>query len=180
MKIYTRSGDEGSTGLIGGDRTGKDDPRVTAYGTVDELNAVLGIARSLDEAGHLDGALRSIQRNLHLAASMLASPDPARLTVAPLGPEATAELEAWIDRMDEELPPLDHFILPGGGRLGAELHRARTVCRRAERHVVALSRHAEVPDPVRVYLNRLSDFLFTAARLANRREGLEEEAWPGE
>ncbi|MBN2170454.1 MAG: ATP:cob(I)alamin adenosyltransferase, partial [Candidatus Krumholzibacteriota bacterium] len=117
---------------------------------------------------------------LHLVASMLACPAPVELAVAPLPASAAAELEAWIDAMDEELPPLDHFILPGGGRLGAELHRARTVCRRAERHVVALSRHADVPAPVRVYLNRLSDFLFTAARLANRREGLEEEAWPGE
>ncbi|MBN2170410.1 MAG: ATP:cob(I)alamin adenosyltransferase, partial [Candidatus Krumholzibacteriota bacterium] len=92
MKIYTRSGDEGSTGLIGGDRTGKDDPRVTAYGTVDELNAVLGVARTLDEAGRLDGALRAVQRDLHLVASMLACPAPDELTVAPLPASAAAEL----------------------------------------------------------------------------------------
>jgi cob(I)alamin adenosyltransferase len=177
MKIYTRGGDRGKTGLIGGQRTGKDDPRIEAYGCVDELGAVLGLADGLDGSGELTEAIRQIQRELFRIGAILATPEPTTATTAPPGEEAVAELEAWIDRLEGELPPLKQFILSGGCPAGAALHLARTVCRRAERRVVALSGELNVPEDLVVYLNRLSDFLFVAARRANRRAGVREEAW---
>jgi cob(I)alamin adenosyltransferase len=178
MKIYTRGGDKGRTGLLGGTRTGKDDPRIEAYGTVDELSAQLGLADGLDEAGELSPLLRAIQRELFSLGAHLASPDPAAASLPPLDPAGPAQLEAWIDRMEEDLPPLTQFILPGGSSQGAALHLARTVCRRAERRVVALTGAGlNVSEGIIVYLNRLSDFLFVAARWANRRAGAHEEPW---
>ncbi len=177
MKIYTRGGDRGETGLIGGQRTAKDDPRIEAYGSVDELGAVLGLADGLDGGGELAESIRTIQGELFRIGAILATSDPAAATTPPPGEGATVELESWIDRLEGELPPLRRFILPGGCPQGAALHQARTVCRRAERRVVALTGELNVPETIVVYLNRLSDFLFVAARWANRRAGVREEAW---
>lgn len=177
MKIYTGGGDRGDTGLFGGQRTGKDDPRIEAYGTVDELGAALGLADGLDEGGELAESIRGIQRDLFRIGAVLACPDPAAPEVEPLPEDAPALLETWIDRLEEDLPPLRRFILSGGCPQAGSLHVARTVCRRAERRVVALAGSLNVPAAIVVYLNRLSDFLFVAARWANWRAGVSEEPW---
>ena len=177
MKIYTRGGDGGDTALIGGSRTGKDDPRIEAYGTIDELGAALGLADGLDGGGELADAIRQVQRDLFGIGAILASPDPTSAATPPLEPAAAESIESWIDRLEEDLPPLKQFILSGGCPQASALHLARTVCRRAERRVVALSNSLNVPEEILVYLNRLSDFLFVAARWANRRAGVREEAW---
>ena len=177
MKIYTRGGDRGETGLIGGRRTGKDDPRLCAYGAVDELGAVLGQARACDETGDFSNVLLDIQKLLLVIGAHLASPDPLHESLPELPGGAVKDLETLIDEMDAELKPLKHFIVCGGTPLGSTLHLARTVCRRCERDVVALARGAEIAESIVIYLNRLSDFLFNAARLANQRAGSEEEPW---
>jgi len=179
MKIYTKTGDAGETGLVGS-RVRKDDPRVCAYGEIDELNAFLGLVGSEAGEGELRPLLTSIQRDLFAVGAQLADPT-ARLTEsrrkAQLPPERVEELERTIDACESELPPLKAFVLPGGGRLGASLHVARGVCRRAERAVVALSAQSAV-DPLLVrYLNRLSDLLFVLARRENHRAGHPEEIW---
>lgn len=181
-KIYTRRGDEGRTALLGGSRVPKSDPRVDAYGTVDELNAAVGLALALDDGdlgGRDAGRLERVQDDLFAVGARLAADDPARADEKGLLPEFPSErvddLEAWIDALDEELPPLDAFVHPGGCPAGAHLHAARTVARRAERTVVALA--AERPalrDVLLPYLNRLSDLLFTLARAVNRRAGTPE------
>lgn len=183
MKIYTRTGDEGDTGLFGGGRVSKAHVRVEAYGAVDELNAVLGCAiAELDGTGEIADGLVGVQRDLFALGAHLATP-PAREnrrtpSLPPLPPEdRVAELERAIDAADHELPALTRFILPGGSRAGAALHHARTVCRRAERRVIALSATESVDDAIIVYLNRLSDLLFTLARLANSRGGSPETEW---
>lgn len=186
MKIYTRRGDEGETGLLGGDRVPKTDRRVEAYGTVDELNAAVGVARSLARASDRDllddRRLKRIQDDLFAVGARLAAADPARAREKGLVPDfppgRVEDLEAWIDELDEELPELDAFVLPGGSPAGAHLHAARTVCRRAERAVVRLAReHEDLTEVVLPYLNRLSDLLFTLARAANRRAGAPETEW---
>jgi cob(I)alamin adenosyltransferase len=181
MKIYTRTGDQGETGLFGGGRTSKADPRVAAYGDVDELNSALGVARAAPPAELFDAELESIQRDLFSLGGHLATPDPgkvrAALAKAELSPARIAGFERAMDAAAEELPPLRAFILPAGAPKAAALHLARAVCRRAERSVVALAGHAEVPDLFLVYLNRLSDYLFTLARLANRRGGQADVTW---
>jgi cob(I)alamin adenosyltransferase len=181
MKIYTRTGDSGSTALFGGARTSKSDPRVEAYGDVDELNATLGLARASELMPRIDEVLVPIQRDLFSIGALLATPDREKmkqhLDKARIDDERIAELERAIDDGDAELEPLKAFILPGGTPKAAALHLARTVCRRAERRVVALRTTVEVPDVVVVYLNRLSDLLFTLARVANRRAGAGEVTW---
>lgn len=177
MKIYTRGGDKGETGLLGGVRANKDDPRIEAYGTVDELSAALGLADGLDPRGELAGSLHEIQGDLFRVGAILATPQPESASAAPWDPDAVTRLEAWIDRLEGDLPALGTFILPGGCPAGAALHLARTVCRRAERRVVSLGRGLNVPQEIVVYLNRLSDYLFVAARWTNRRAGASEEAW---
>ena len=191
FKVYTRTGDRGDTGLFGGGRVGKDAARVDAYGEVDELNAVVGVARAAlagtpDDAGAaalatIDAILQDVQRDLFAIGALLATPDRekmrAQLAKARLDAPRIAELEAAIDAADEQLAPLKSFILPGGTPKAAALHVARTVCRRAERRVVHLRRETDVPDEVIVYLNRLSDLLFTLARLANRAAGVGDTAW---
>jgi cob(I)alamin adenosyltransferase len=181
MKIYTRTGDAGDTGLFGGGRTPKNDPRVEAYGDVDELNAALGLARATELMPRVDEVLVPIQRDLFAIGALLATPDRDRmkqhLEKARIDDERIAELERAIDDGDDELQPLKAFIVPGGTPKAAALHLARTVCRRAERRVVALRHTVEVPDVVVVYLNRLSDLLFTLARVANRRAGAGEVTW---
>lgn len=181
MKIYTKTGDAGDTGLFGGGRTAKSDPRVEAYGDVDELNAALGMARASEMMPRIDEVLVPIQRDLFSLGAMLATPDREKmkqhLEKARIDEARISELERAIDDGDAELEPLTAFILPGGTHKAAALHLARTVCRRAERRVVALRSSAEVPDIVVVYLNRLSDLLFTLARVANRRAGAGEVTW---
>jgi cob(I)alamin adenosyltransferase len=181
MKIYTRTGDAGDTGLFGGGRVPKDDVRVEAYGDVDELNAVIGLVRARSPFPRIDDLLLSIQRDLFSIGALLATPDRAKmeqhLSKANLDAGRISELERAIDACDADLEPLKSFILPGGSEKAAALHFARTVCRRAERRVVTLGRETLLPDLVVIYLNRLSDLLFTLARLANKHAGSGEVAW---
>ena len=180
-KIYTKAGDAGLTGLLGPGRVPKDDLRIEAYGTVDELNAVLGIARASSPAAEDDARLARIQEELFVVGSALADPDPAGPFQEAIGPVLARRLEAEIDALDAELPPLTQFILPGGVPAAAAIHLARTVCRRAERRVVALARQPgeHVPADLIVYLNRLSDHLFVLARAVNRRAGVDDVPWRG-
>jgi cob(I)alamin adenosyltransferase len=181
MKIYTRTGDEGETGLFGGGRVPKDHPRVAAYGDVDELSSVLGVVRATEPTEFFDPLLQSIQRDLFSIGGQLATPDPARvvkaLEKAELSAERVREFERLIDEADGELAPLRAFVLPAGTPKSAALHLARTVCRRAERSVVHLAQGSEVPSLFLVYLNRLSDLLFTLARVANHRAGVGDVTW---
>ncbi len=178
MKIYTKTGDEGTTGLFGGTRVPKSSPRIAAYGDIDELNAVLGVVIAHAEQSVVQSTLRMIQNHLFILGAQLASPstDPKieRITSAHID-----FLERQIDVMTESLPPLKHFILPGGGRTAAHLHLARTVCRRAERNTVYLSSLPGEPvdNWVMIYINRLSDFLFVFSRLANQLEKLKDIEW---
>jgi cob(I)alamin adenosyltransferase len=179
VKIYTKTGDSGETDLFDGTRVAKSADRVGAYGEVDELNAVIGYARAtgVDEA--LDGMLSRTQRDLFALGARLADPArriAGRVTKAALGPDDVTRLEDWIDELEAGLPPLRRFVLPGGAPAGALLHLARTVCRRAERHIVALGPEAVDP-PILAYVNRLSDLLFVMARAANQRAGAAEQEW---
>ena len=178
MKIYTRTGDTGETSLFDGTRARKDDARVDAYGEVDELNAWLGFARASGLDPKLDGELLQIQRDLFALGAQLADPADKlapRVTKAVVGDADVVRLEQLIDRLDEELTPLRRFILAGGTPAGAALHVARTVCRRAERRMVALDPPI---DPVLLrYVNRLSDLLFVLARVVNHRGGVPETEW---
>jgi len=179
VKIYTRTGDDGDTHLIGAGRVPKSSLRVDAYGSVDELNAVLGAAAALDPEGVHAGRLAEIQSDLFRIGAELATTDArARAKLTCVGDEDIARLERWIDLLDADLPKLEHFILPGGTSLAAHLHVARTVCRRAERRVVALSRDVALSTSLTVYLNRLSDLLFVMARWSNVRAGTAERPWP--
>ena len=181
MKIYTKTGDTGQTGLFGGGRVPKDDLRVEAYGDVDELNAVLGMARCIEMMPRIDEVLVPIQRDLFAIGALLATPDRDRmashLEKARIDEARITELEHAIDDGEAELEPLRAFIIPGGTPKAAALHVARTVCRRAERHVVRLQHDVELPPLAIIYLNRLSDLLFTLARLANHRAGAGEVTW---
>ena len=181
MKIYTRTGDEGETGLFGGGRVPKSHPRVAAYGDVDELNSVLGVARATPPETLADELLRSIQRDLFAIGGRLATPQPDKVATAihkaAISADHVAALERAIDEADRELSPLAAFVLPGGSSKAAALHHARTVCRRAERSVVALGAVDDVSRLIVRYLNRLSDLLFTLARQANRVAGRDDETW---
>jgi len=181
MKIYTRTGDLGDTGLFGGGRVQKDDPRVAAYGDVDELNSVLGLALAVDSLPRVDEVLVRLQRDLFGIGALLATPDLEKmqqhLTKARIDATRILELERAIDGCESELEPLKAFILPGGSPKGATLHLARTVCRRAERAVVGLARETEIPPVVVIYMNRLSDLLFVLARVANKRASADEVTW---
>lgn len=188
MRIYTKTGDLGETGLFGGERVYKNDIRVDAYGSVDELNAVLGVAVASQSEPEIDALLLAIQHDLFMLGSDLATPETeelqrGRVTIQRVPSEKVEALEVWIDQFEAELPPLTRFILPGGTLLSAQLHMARTVCRRAERMCVTLMRSLEEagitalnPEIVR-YLNRLSDLLFVLARVANYRQGREDVPW---
>jgi len=178
MKIYTKTGDSGDTGLFGGGRVGKEDPRVEAYGQVDELNAVLGLARA-EGLGAMDGLAQALQSQLFTVGSILATPAGSKASKSiPVMQESwVADMEKAIDGFDTELPALTTFILPGGTKAAAALHVARTVCRRAERHVVPLMRAGKVEPLVVVFLNRLSDLLFTMARVANHRANVADTPW---
>ncbi|MFW5900248.1 MAG: cob(I)yrinic acid a,c-diamide adenosyltransferase [Halodesulfurarchaeum sp.] len=172
MTVYTGRGDEGQTDLFDGSRVPKTDPRVVAYGTVDELNALVGVVHPTTWED-IDGRLEAVQNHLHILQAALANPDE---TGGPtLGQAHVETLEEWIDDTEADLEPQTEFILPGGGTHGSRLHHARTVCRRAERQVLALAEAEVVAEAVVVYLNRLSDWLYVTARLANRRDGVPEQ-----
>jgi cob(I)alamin adenosyltransferase len=181
VKIYTKTGDTGATGLFGGGRVAKDDARVEAYGDVDELNAVIGMARAVEMMPRIDEVLVPVQRDLFAIGALLATPDRDRmaqhLEKARIDGRRIEELEQAIDDAETELEPLRAFIVPGGTPKAAALHVARTVCRRAERHVVRLQHAVELPGLTVIYLTRLSDLLVTLARLANKRAGAGEVTW---
>ena len=177
MKIYTKTGDGGETGLFGGPRVAKNHPRVEAYGDVDELNAVLGVVRSEGVGQAVDELLGAIQNELFDLGAELASPDPDRSGTRRITAAQVAALEAAIDRHEVGLPPLKAFILPGGTLSAAFLHLARTVCRRAERRVVALAHNEPVSAEIIIYLNRLSDLLFVLARYVNLVAGHNDVEW---
>jgi cob(I)alamin adenosyltransferase len=178
MRIYTRAGDDGTTGLLGPGRVFKDASRVEACGSVDELNALLGVVRALDLDGWLAAELTTIQSRLfHVGAELAAVTPDLLATLERISDEDVAALERWIDRLDTELAPLTSFVLPGGSALGAELHVARAVCRRAERRVVALLQVEPIDVRLVRYLNRLGDLLFVMARWCNRRAGVSETEW---
>jgi len=192
VKIYTRTGDDGTTGLFGGGRVRKDSGRVEAYGSVDELNALLGLARALRRdatalrrdaaepgADDLDRLLERIQNDLFEVGADLATPPGARAEshVRRLVPDDARYMEEAIDRLEEELEPIRQFLLPGGDPFAAALHFARAVSRRAERRVVALDSQETVGEGILVFLNRLSDLLFVMGRAANRRAKTPEPAW---
>lgn len=168
MKIYTRTGDHGQTSLFGGTRVAKHDARIEAYGTVDELNSFLGAITDLD-------GIPAIQSDLFEIGAHLASPGTSRFPG--VDPARIEQLESAIDEMERELAPLTTFILPGGSPAAAQLHIARTVCRRAERRVVALEDESPATQSTIAYLNRLSDYLFVAARFANKRAGVPDVPW---
>ena len=178
-RLYTKTGDAGETGLFDGTRVSKADPRVDAYGDVDELNAMLGVART--QAPAIASTRCSTASSAISSPSAPRSPtraiaSPARVVKAALGDDDVARLEGWIDELDAEVPPLRRFILAGGSMPGATLHLARTVCRRAERRIIALG--PDATDPVTlVYVNRLSDLLFAMARAVNHRLGVPEVEW---
>ena len=179
MKIYTKTGDDGETGLFGGPRVKKDAPRIETYGTVDELNSVLGVARSAGLDADIDQLIGRIQNELFALGAQLATPDPQAHQTAMIGQPQIAALEQAIVTFEARLEPLRQFILPGGTSGAAHLHLARTVCRRAERRLVTLIGQSAEPisTELLVYLNRLSDLLFVLARAVNRAAGRDDVPW---
>ncbi len=178
MKIYTKTGDAGETSLFAGGRVSKDSPRVEAYGTVDELNAWLGLAAMHCTSNDLQSRLLRVQGELLQLGADLATPlDASTSHIARMDERLIQQLEQEMDEWDEVLPPLRHFILPGGSQPGAILHIARTVCRRAERRVVTLAQTEPINPSALIYLNRLSDWLFVLARMVNHRQNTPETPW---
>lgn len=176
MKAYTGTGDKGETGLYGGTRVGKENPRVEAYGAVDELNSQLGVARTLVKDKKLSEILKDIQKDLFTLGGDLAS-EIVSANVPRIGKTHLSRLESVTDELNEGLSSLRRFILPGGSLPGAELHVARAVCRRAERRIVALARTESINPDIIPYINRLSSFLFVIARAVNKNEHVPEEEW---
>jgi cob(I)alamin adenosyltransferase len=178
-KIYTKSGDEGMTGMLSSRRVFKDHARIDAYGTVDELNATVGVVRADSLPADLDAMLKKVQDDLFVLGSALADPDPNGPFFHAISKEHVARLERDIDRMQQDLPQLTSFILPGGSSAAAYTHLARTICRRAERDVVSLTHVEHEPvDPIAIiYLNRLSDFLFVFARMINQHFQVSDVPW---
>ncbi|MFC6733233.1 MULTISPECIES: cob(I)yrinic acid a,c-diamide adenosyltransferase [unclassified Haladaptatus] len=174
MKIYTKRGDEGKTDLSNMARVSKASHRIEAYGSVDEVNALVGVVRPTGY-DDVDEMLRSIQNHLHIVQADFANPDP-KADAPVIRDEHVEQLETWMDDLDTELDPLKSFILPSGSEPGAKLHHARAVCRRAERRAVALINEEEANPAAVKYLNRLSDALFVLARVVNKREGVPEES----
>ena len=193
MKIYTRTGDSGTTGLFGGPRVAKDDTRIEAYGTVDELNATLGQVRSAlkEPAGQtsqaneglskLDARIAQVQHELFSIGAELASPHPDQFDLRVIGQAHIQRIEDWIDDAEQQLPPLKQFILPGGSVLASHVHLSRAVCRRAERRVISLADAVQtetpISDSVIIYLNRLSDWLFVVSRLVNQILNVPDQIW---
>jgi cob(I)alamin adenosyltransferase len=179
LKIYTKTGDAGTTGLFGGPRVSKTDPRICAYGSIDELNAVLGLARAYELPQEVDGMLAIVQHQLFSIGAELASPKPEEHGLKWNGEEHVTQMENWIDLLEGSLPRLQNFILPGGSVQAAQLHIARTVCRRTEREIVSFSNTARVSDAshIVVFLNRLSDLLFVMARYTNKKRNVSDVLW---
>jgi cob(I)alamin adenosyltransferase len=179
MKIYTKTGDQGETGLFAGPRVRKDDPRIEAYGAVDELNACLGLARCEALPPAIEATIAIVQNDLFAVGAELASPDPVKAGTAWIAEPHVTALELAIDSLEEHLPPLKQFVLPAGNRGACALHVARGVCRRAERRLVTLTHESAVPISQQLihYLNRLGDYLFVAARAANVLAGVPEVPW---
>lgn len=193
MKIYTRTGDSGTTGLFGGPRVAKDDTRIEAYGTVDELNATLGQVRSAlqnssgetteskDGLSALDAKMVQVQHELFSIGAELASPHPDQFHLRVIGQPQILRLENWIDDAEQLLPPLKQFILPGGSILASNVHLSRAVCRRAERRVISLADAVQTETPISdlviIYLNRLSDWLFVVSRLVNHFLNVPDQIW---
>jgi cob(I)alamin adenosyltransferase len=175
VKIYTRTGDKGETSLFGGSRISKNDPRIEAYGTIDELNSLLGLCRAGSLPKPIDAELDRVQSDLFDIGAYLAAPGSDRFGTVP--ETRIADLERAIDAMESELQPLKTFIVPGGSESAARLHVARTVCRRAERRVIALEDSSSEMQTTIAYLNRLSDLLFVAARRANQIAGVADTPW---
>jgi len=173
-KIYTRTGDDGTTGLVGGKRVSKHSPRIWAYGTVDELNSAIGLARALKPDKKTDAILAGIQNDLFNLGAELATLGRSRIRIEPA---RITTLEKLMDELTPKLGPLREFILPGGTPVAAQLHVARTICRRAERFCVRLAREDRIGATVVPYLNRLSDALFVLARWANKHQGVKEVCW---
>jgi cob(I)alamin adenosyltransferase len=177
-KIYTRTGDKGETGLVGGRRVSKDSLRIWAYGTVDELNSAIGLARAFKPDKKTDGALAGIQNGLfNLGAELATLPEDFHEGMPRVGPNEIAALEVLMDELNKELGLLKEFILPGGSKTAAALHQARTICRRAERFCVRLAHEERIGKCVVPYLNRLSDALFVLARWTNKKQGVKEICW---
>lgn len=185
-RVYTRAGDQGDTALVGGRRVPKDSPRIEAYGTIDELNSIIGLARAFNAEGKkpgqkqrwLDEVLRRLQNELFDLGSELATPAEAFYEgMFRVGPDQVTALERLMDECQKELAPLKSFVLPGGGRVGGFLHQARTVCRRAERRVLALSRAEDIGEWPLKYVNRLSDLLFVLSRWVGKHLGETEYLW---
>jgi cob(I)alamin adenosyltransferase len=180
VKIYTRRGDDGSTSLLGPGRVPKSSPRVEAYGTVDELNAALGVVLAHDDQGWITSDLEVVQTRLfHLGAELATTDQTTAAALERISDQDVARLEGWIDRLEAELPPLANFILPGGPPLAASLQMARAVCRRAERRVVAIHLQGDAGALAVRYLNRLADLLFVLARWCCARAGAPERQWKG-
>ena len=186
VKIYTRTGDEGDTGLIGGQRVSKNSLRIESYGTVDELNSCLGVVLALSRQfvtqlgvrTKIDAFITRTQDELFNIGSILASPRISEQeTASRISQENIDELEKLMDLLESDLPPLKNFILPGGHMASAQFHTARSICRRAERHVVALADKEPLPKIIVIYLNRLSDTLFVLARWVNAKSGIQEPTW---
>ena len=178
-KVYTRTGDDGRTGLGGGQRVPKDSPRIEAYGTVDELNSAIGVALAAGVVDPLAERLRAIQNELfHLGSDLcILEEDKSRMPVPRIEERHVTALERTMDALTEQLAPLENFVLPGGSAAASALHLARTICRRAERRVIALSRAEPVGPQTVVYLNRLSDALFVMARYDNAKRGVPDVLW---
>lgn len=174
MRIYTKFGDTGNTALIGGKVVSKDHPRVSAYGSIDELNSVLGIVIAFSELKELTDSLTKIQNDLFVIGAVLAG-----ATDKELDTKRVSDLESEIDQLETKLPPLKNFILPGGSKTAALLHHARTVCRRSEREIVSLSKIEKIDSGIIVYMNRLSDMLFIHARFVNQSKKVTEVIWKG-
>lgn len=177
MKIYTKKGDKGETSLFGGRRVPKNSARIKAYGTVDELNSLLGLASSLGVSPKSKEMLDEVQSQLFVLGADLSTPPETNTRISRIGQQQIEYLENCIDEMEQSLPPLKNFILPGGSAGGASLHLARTVCRRAERLTVECKKEENISDLDIAYLNRLSDFLFVIARFENYQAGLTETPW---
>lgn len=180
MRIYTKKGDSGSTSLFGGNRVPKSSPRIEAYGTVDELNSVVGLGASYNISEQGAKWIKKVQEDLFILGADLATPPSSNTRIARIDEDAIHYLENAIDAMQEKLPALKNFILPGGCPAGATFHLARTVCRRAERATVSCSETEEISNLTIKYLNRLSDFLFVLARFENKQSGTPEEIWKPE
>ena len=177
MKIYTKKGDNGNTSLFGGQTVSKSALRIESYGTVDELNSILGVVRSFNVSKSVDEWLNKVQHQLFVLGADLATSQNNNTRIDRISQDEIDFLEITIDQMDEELPPLKNFILPGGTSAAASIHHARTVCRRAERLTVACAMEVELSELTVKYLNRLSDFLFMLGRYENFKSGKKDTLW---